>query len=100
VHHWLSNDDDRAVHDHPWWFLTLVVKGGYTDSGPSGEDHLKAPVVRFRPAWHKHTVYPDAGGCWTILLTGRPLRTWGFWPEGKFIKNNKWFLTYGHHPCS
>lgn len=101
VHHWLSSDDPRAYHDHPWWFLTLVVKGGYTDSNPRRDDHLQAPAVRFRSALHQHTVYPDAGGAWTILLTGRPLRAWGFWPgRDKFVKANKWFLSYGHHPCS
>lgn len=99
VHHWISSDDDRAFHDHPWWFLTLVVKGGYTDSGPNGPDRLKAPAVRYRPAEHRHTVFPDPGGCWTILVTGRSLRKWGFWDCGKFIKANKWFLSHGHHPC-
>ena len=100
VHHWLSNDDPRAVHDHPWWFLTFVVKGWYFEESPSsGADHLKAPAIRFRKADHKHTVFPAPGGCWTILVTGRPLRTWGFWPKGKFVKANKWFLSYGHHPC-
>ena len=101
VHHWLKPDDDRAFHDHPWWFLTFVVKGGYTDSQPGNEDYLRAPAVRFRPALHRHTVYPASGGCWTILVTGRPLRTWGFWPtRDKFVRANKWFLSRGHHPCS
>src|ERR1700733_7651031 len=27
VHHWLHSDDDRAFHDHPWWFWTLVLRG-------------------------------------------------------------------------
>jgi hypothetical protein len=100
VHHWLSNDDDRAFHDHPWWFLTFVVKGGYTDENPDGLDILEAPAVRFRKAEHQHTVHPHEGGCWTLLITGRPVRTWGFWANGnKFVKANKWFLIYGHHPC-
>jgi hypothetical protein len=107
VHHWLGPDDDRAFHDHPWWFLTFVFWRGYTDRSP-GEtplspyrsEHLKAPAIRFRPALHRHTVVPDPGGAWTVMLTGRRTRTWGFWPGGvKFVKANKWFLTRGHHPC-
>src|SRR5215469_11962634 len=23
VHHWLHSDDDRAFHDHTWWFLSF-----------------------------------------------------------------------------
>lgn len=29
LHHFLCSDDDRALHDHPWWFASLVLKGGY-----------------------------------------------------------------------
>lgn len=100
VHHWLAPDDDRAFHDHPWWFATIVIRGGYTDRNPDGHDHLHAGSARFRPALHRHTVVPDAGGAWTILLTGPPVRAWGFWKDGRFRKANKWFAAYGHHPCS
>jgi hypothetical protein len=101
VHHWIGPDDDRAFHDHPWWFLTFVLRGGYTDRNPGGDDHLRAPAVRFRPALHRHTVVPDADGAWTVLLTGPIVRPWGFWKDGaKFVKANKWFASRGHHPCS
>lgn len=99
VHHWLAGDDLRAFHDHPWWFLTLVVRGGYSDVSPEGCDLLRPGSVRFRKAHHRHTVQPFPQGAWTILVTGPPGRKWGFWVKGKFIKANKYFLTYGHHPC-
>lgn len=99
LHHWLAPDDDRAKHDHPWNFVTFVLKGGYTDSSPSGDEHLKAPAVRYRGAEHQHTVFPDPGGAWTVIVTGPKLRKWGFWVNGKFMKMNKYFLTHGHHPC-
>jgi hypothetical protein len=101
VHHWLGPDDDRALHDHPWWFLTFVVKGGYADLQQYGvADLLQAPAVRFRPAHHQHTVQPLKGGAWTVMVTGPKVRVWGFWQDNKFTKANKWFLTRGHHPCS
>lgn len=99
LHHWLAPDDDRAKHDHPWNFVTFVLKGGYTDVSPAGSQHLKAPAVQYRSAEHQHTVFPDAGGCWTIIVTSKKLRPWGFWVNGKFKKANKYFLTFGHHPC-
>lgn len=116
VHHWVGPDDDRAFHDHPWWFLTLVIKGGYTDMSPSSPaeyqgghishwDHLHVGSIRFRRALHQHTVVPDLGGCWTILVTGPRTRTWGFWlskGDGRFrfYKARRWFESKGHHPCS
>jgi hypothetical protein len=109
LHHWLGPDDDRAPHDHPWWFATFVLKGGYVDrsgysrlDGGTGfrSEELKAPAFRYRPAHHIHTVFPLEGGCWTIIITGPKSRKWGFWVKGKFVKMNKYFLTYGHHPCN
>jgi hypothetical protein len=100
VHHWLGPDDDRAFHDHPWWFVTLVLRGGYTDHHPGGTEHLEAPTVRYRPAEYQHYVIPDPGGAWTLLITGPKVRSWGFWLDGKFRKANKWFASRGHHPCS
>lgn len=100
LHHWLGPDDDRAYHDHPWWFVTLVLHGGYRDDSPEGVDELHAGSVRFRRALHRHTVIPHSGGAWTLMITGRKMRSWGFWRNGKFFKANKWFLRFGHHPCN
>jgi hypothetical protein len=100
LHHWLAPDDDRAHHDHPWDFVTFVLRGGYVDDSPAGRQHLKAPQVQHRSALHRHTVFPDSGGAWTLVLTGPKIRPWGFWVKDKFVKANKYFLTQGHHPCN
>lgn len=89
------------MHDHPWWFWTFVIKGSYVDQGSIAQDWVRTGQWRYRRAEHQHTVIPDPGGAWTLLITGPKIRDWGFWKfPGKFIKANKWFATYGHHPCS
>lgn len=99
LHHFVASDDDRAFHDHPWWFVTLVLKGTYTDWSPRGHDTLGPGSIRYRPALHRHTVLTE--GVWSLVITGPKFRAWGFWDEitGKFVKANKWFFTRGHHPC-
>lgn len=124
VHHWMGSDDPRHFHDHQWWFLTLVLKGGYTDiSSPNPEagvtsiaweqsdepgavqlatkhhEKLSPGSVRFRPALHTHTVQVDPGGCWTLMITGPPRRDWGFWVNGIWKRQRKYFRDHGHHPC-
>lgn len=99
IHHWLHSDDDRNFHDHPWWFLTFVLQGGYKDFTPSGVEELRAGMLRYRPALHRHTVKVNSGGCWTILVTGPKVRKWGFWVGRKFRKSNKYFLEWGKHIC-
>lgn len=99
LHHWLAQDDPRHRHDHPWNFITFVLKGGYTDLSPNGDSHLRAPAVQYRAAEHQHTVVPDEGGAWTVIITGPKIRRWGFWVNGKFKSNVKYFWKFGHHPC-
>lgn len=100
IHHWLSSDDDRNFHDHPWGFITFIIKGGYVDVSPLGEELMTPGKFKFRPALHRHTVKVNPGGCWTLMITGPELRKWGFWVKNKFIKANKYFFKFGHHPCS
>lgn len=101
LHHWFCGDDPRHFHDHPWWFLTLVLWGSYTDINPHGKEYLSVGSIRFRPALHKHTV--STTGCWTLLLTGPQKREWGFWvPRSygqRWIKRNKYFYEHGIHQC-
>lgn len=101
LHHWRFSDDDRHFHDHAWWFVTLVLKGGYTDVSADGEDKLSAGSIRFRPALHAHTVKVDDGGAWTLMFTGKMVRHWGFWIGDRFQKSRNYFRRWGHHdyPC-
>jgi hypothetical protein len=99
LHHWMHSDDVRAPHDHPWWFVTFVLSGGYLDLSPSGDCRMARWSWAFRPAHHQHSVKVDPGGCWTILLTGPKSRFWGFWVQEKFVKANKYFLRFGPHHC-
>lgn len=99
IHHFVRSDDKRYFHDHAWWFVTLVLRGSYTDVSPTGRDQLKTFSLRYRPANHAHYVEVPEGGCWTVLLTGKPLRKWGFWVDGKLKRPLKYFHRFGHPPC-
>jgi hypothetical protein len=99
LHHWLHSDDTRHFHDHPWWFITMVLKGSYVDLSPEKNELMIPGRIRFRPANHRHSVKVGSGGAWTILLTGPKVRRWGFWVGKKWKKSNKYFLEHGAHIC-
>lgn len=99
LHHWIHSDDDRAFHDHTWWFITFVLWGGYTDKTPSGDERMSLGKITYRPALHKHTVKVNEEGAWTFLITGPKSRGWGFWLGNKWKKANKYFLEEGKHVC-
>lgn len=84
LHLFLRSDDDRALHDHPWSNVSLLLRGTYTEHTiASGGIHrrqvLRAGDVRVRPSGEfAHRVELHAGHCWTLFLTGPVYREWGF----------------------
>ena len=100
LHEWHRSDDKRFFHDHPWHFVTLVLRGSYTDVSAAGRDRLTVGSLRFRHAGHAHYVEVPVGGCTTIIVTSRVVRNWGFWVKGKFVRPLRFFGKFGHPPCN
>lgn len=94
LHRFRRSDDDRALHDHPWWNLSLVLHSGYVE---------ERPVHRDAPSGRRHATYRRQGSLLlrrprqahrlallageprpiTLFLTGPRQREWGFWcPQG------------------
>lgn len=99
VHKWLRSDDKRHMHDHPWHFMTVVLRGGYTDVSESGRDVLTRGSIRFRRATHRHYAEVPKEGALTFLITTMPVRKWGFWVKGVFKRQTRYFKNWGHPPC-
>lgn len=104
LHRFWRGDDDRASHTHPWWFVTFPLAAYYERVYHNGcyfwGRHVRAWRFHYRPANFEHYVVersqvyaggPEAGSWWTIVLTGRKVDTWGFYPEpGKFVNWKDW----------
>jgi len=95
LHNWRKSDDMRAKHDHPWWFLSLVLSGLFVDRGD--KDVVRKPgSISFFPSSHQHSLGVLKPG-YTPLICGPENRKWGFYINGKFIKRNRYFYDYKHH---
>lgn len=89
LHQQLRDDDDRALHDHPWDNVSVILEGGYVEMMPDPQSGEIVSVTRrpgdviFRPAAAAHRlVLPRREGrvvpSWSLFLTGPKLRDWGF----------------------
>jgi len=86
LHKFLRSDYDRALHDHPWAFITLILTPGYHevhDNNPNREEvtQWNGPGrILYRPAkWRHRVVIKDGQPTWTLVLVGPRQRKWGFW---------------------
>ncbi len=99
IHVWKCSDGpmvngEQHFHSHPWWFITFIIKGSYTDVTPNGSEILNKFSLRFRRANHLHYVKPGTDGCISILLTGRPFNKWGFLVNDKIVRPIKYFRKF------
>lgn len=79
LHEINKSDDDRALHDHPWWNLSIVLKGGYIEITPKGEFVRKRGQFILRKGTSQHRlVIPEGGQAITLFITGPAYRDWGF----------------------
>lgn len=88
LHHFLRSDDDRALHDHPWWNVSILIDGEYTEhtiaaGGVNVRNVYRSGNLKFRTAGAAHRVELRTGSCWTLFITGPIVREWGFHcPQG------------------
>lgn len=91
LHHILRGDADPDPHDHPWSFVSIILRGSYTEElwMPDGDDR---GVVRERTPrrWWPRFVRAEqlhrlrlTAPVWTLVFSGRRVRSWGFaTPDG------------------
>jgi hypothetical protein len=84
LHKFVGSDDAPALHNHPWWFASLVVSGSYVEVTEDGGQWRGPGSLAYRPARHRHRLQltRDASGrerpCVSIVITGPHRQTWGF----------------------
>lgn len=84
LHKFLRSDDDRALHDHPWFNVSIILDGWYVEITPKGRFLRQQGHRVWRSPWAAHRVQlPAIGTAWTLFITGPRLREWYFHcPQG------------------
>lgn len=100
VHHILISDDD-CLHDHPWSFISILLRGSYQEvSSIYGKQHYahfpkkySAGDVLYRKAdWAHKLVLEPGKTVWTLVITFKKEREWGFFTKDGWVK---WFKYRG-----
>ncbi len=92
LHHICKADADRALHDHPANYRTLILKGGYLEETVTGEiEPISAGQTDSNPAEVFHRIdYVGIGGVWTIFIMGKRRNSWGFLVNGHKVPWKKY----------
>ena len=89
LHCTVRDDDDRALHDHPWPSVSLCLDGHlaevYRKRGVERIRDFHPGDIVWRGPWARHRLFLPNGSthAWTLFVTGPRIREWGFWcPQG------------------
>jgi hypothetical protein len=85
-------DTDKDPHDHPWNFVSVVLRGGYGETLYTYDTvrSVRSKVwrrgsihrMRTRSFHHIHKVEP---GTRTLVFTGKRSKAWGFQTRTGFV---------------
>jgi hypothetical protein len=99
LHRFLRSDDDRALHDHPWCNLSVLLDGAYYEHLPQGlrmrhpgQVVCRRPTARHRVELVRQYLYSVEDRSHsrelpvlTLFVTGPKVREWGFWCRQGFV---------------
>ena len=92
IHRFLKSDPDD-LHDHPWEFRTIILKGGYWEYTEEGKFWRSPGTYRYAPAntFHRVELDKDIPYCWTLFIPSVSTRDWGFKTVRGWIQHEEYF---------
>jgi len=100
LHKFLKGDPDD-VHNHPWPYATLILKGGYWEWLPQFNNQgLKiGELAKWRGpgsfrickanSYHRIELDPSVTA-WTLFMPGPKKQDWGFLVKNKWIQHEQY----------
>lgn len=90
LHNFHKGDLDD-LHDHPWPYFTLILRGGYWEHTVSGK-HWRSPGhfrISTPRSLHRIELEPNTD-VWTLFIPGPKIREWGFIRKGEWVENQQY----------
>lgn len=85
LHEFWRSDEPRALHDHPWWSLSVLLRGYLYDVTEDDVCLYEWGSIKFRFANEAHRIVfgsafypPSRGRTISLFITGPRIREWGF----------------------
>ncbi len=84
-------DKDKHLHNHPWDFRSVVLKGSYIEETESGMITQYPGKVNKRNGEDFHKIKKLLSPVvWTLFIVSKTKREWGYKVDGNFIDHIKY----------
>ena len=100
LHKFLKSDPDE-VHDHPWHYATVILKGGYYEWVPmfNRQGEMIGQIAKWRGrghfricgarSFHRIEIDPNVD-TWTFFMPMWKCREWGFWTRKGWVQHEEY----------
>jgi hypothetical protein len=79
-------DQDKHLHNHPWDFTSVVLKGSYIEQTTLGNKRQYPGKINVRNGEDYHKILEvESPVVYTLFFASKPKRQWGYRVVGKFI---------------
>jgi hypothetical protein len=93
LHHVVRPDGDRCEHDHPWFMLRVILRGGYLETRAGKPVFILPwrPWAPWRVYWsggafrHRIMGFMNGRDSWSLVLCGSKAREWGFFTRSGWV---------------
>jgi hypothetical protein len=91
IHGIYAPDQDKHLHNHPWDYKSLVLKGSYIEETNNGVNLLKFGSVTSRNGEDYHKIKTLlTNSVYTLFIVSPAKRTWGYQVDGKWMHNEEY----------
>ena len=100
--HRIKKSDDPIMHDHPWPYMTIILKGGYWEHTPVCDENGKqiaqvsnwrgpgSIIKRSAKEYHWLELDENVGPVTTLFFMGPQQREWGFLSTNIVNNDARW----------
>ena len=79
-------DADKHLHNHPWDFISVVLRGSYYEQTPLGNKKQYPGKINVRDGSEYHKILELVSPVvYTLFFASKPKRLWGYKVMGKFV---------------
>jgi hypothetical protein len=94
LHQILRADEDGHLHDHPYDFVSLIIKGGYIEQVDSGKvffRNRKLLSAVYMPATGiYHKIYKLHAPTWSLVFASNRKHHWGYKYKDGWVSNEEY----------
>lgn len=91
IHGIYAADQDKHLHNHPWDYKSLVLKGSYIEETNSGINTLQFGTITYRNGKDYHKIKTLlTKSVYTLFIVSPVKRIWGYQVDGSWMNHEEY----------